>query len=548
MGNFWRGAAEVGNALYDYVGDKKKWELADTTNELQRMKAEKLKSDIEEGKVENEALKGISPYTTQTTNQITDLPKDESVDLAQATGQVEGGLPEQIQYGVPQQQRLTTQSTQQIRKPIHRVQEDVGLALIGRGQGKLGQIYLANAARERETHFNNLVTNLSKMGEWNPDVANEAFAKSPEYAELRDSLGYKEGTRLNFQKGELEGQFKLPFDYTDPRTGVVYPKDTMVDMSWKGNPDPFAPGVIPTKIKPVGSNRSESVMDLIKKANPDASPQELLDLAAEREITVAGRKAEMTRDAAEDFKNWPDEIKQQAFERRLAGEKPQFGGGMQGQMSYKQFEKEYNQWALDRFGPGGASSTKARSYLGSAKSLDLQIKQRDAMESFVENIRLQTERVPEIMKSIARVDARLLNIPIKEVRKRIVGQADENILSMYLTEISNEAAKISTGSQASIRELSESAQVKWAKIHDEALSPTETLKLLQETNHLGQMRLQTVNKTINNIQNTMNKTIQGKAKTVPTPSPSPKTVVERRKTADGRILVEYSDGTRGEEK
>jgi len=72
-------------------------------------------------------------------------------------------------------------------------------------------------------------------------------------------------------------------------------------------------------------------------------------------------------------------------------------------------------------------------------------------------------------------------MPIVALRRTAAGSGDEASVASYLIEISNEIGKLSTGSSASIRELSESAQERWNNIHDPKLTFEDMMKILRTT-------------------------------------------------------------------
>jgi hypothetical protein len=140
-----------------------------------------------------------------------------------------------------------------------------------------------------------------------------------------------------------------------------------------------------------------------------------------------------------------------------------------------------------------AAGTKA-----GVASLGQQQKMRGMMGSFVRNMDKQVSRVEDIGEDIvSRVGVRALDMPIRSLNQKFLGSGNENILEAYTTEISNEIAKLSTGSASSIAELSVGAQERWAKIHDPNLSYNELMKILNETKHMAQMRLDSADEEIN---------------------------------------------------
>ena len=144
-------------------------------------------------------------------------------------------------------------------------------------------------------------------------------------------------------------------------------------------------------------------------------------------------------------------------------------------------------------------------YKSIQSSLTQQQKQRGMMGSFVNNLNKQISRVDTVMNDvISRVGVRALDLPLREFRTRFVGSPHERVLEAYLIEISNEIGKLSTGSAASIRELSTDAQERWAKIHDPNLSIKGMKTILDETQLMGNMRLESTDEEIEETLNLLN--------------------------------------------
>lgn len=136
---------------------------------------------------------------------------------------------------------------------------------------------------------------------------------------------------------------------------------------------------------------------------------------------------------------------------------------------------------------GQGSDTKAIQV-----SLNFLDKQLSSMGSFVTNLNSQIDEVSKLVKDIETFDTRLLNVPLRTIRGRIKGSALQAKYDLYLSEIESEMGKLSSGSTASVAELSEGARIKWEKIHDKALSTTDMLSLLVETKKAANFRLQSV--------------------------------------------------------
>jgi hypothetical protein len=119
-------------------------------------------------------------------------------------------------------------------------------------------------------------------------------------------------------------------------------------------------------------------------------------------------------------------------------------------------------------------------------------KQLASMGSFVANIDMQVEKVRELSHDLETFDTRLLNVPLRAVRRRLAGSPLQAKYDMYLTEIEGEIGKLASGSAASIAELSVGAQEKWARIHDKNLSIRDMMELLDETKAAARMREKSV--------------------------------------------------------
>jgi hypothetical protein len=133
-------------------------------------------------------------------------------------------------------------------------------------------------------------------------------------------------------------------------------------------------------------------------------------------------------------------------------------------------------------------------YKAMDKSLSAQRKNYDAMNGFVINMDKQMDRIDKIYQTLPRAQqgpfSRLSNIPIVKLRTVAEGSGDEASAAAVLIELGNESGKLSTNSGSSIRELSESAQKQWAKIHDNQLSLNDLRKVLETTRGLGHDRLE----------------------------------------------------------
>ena len=131
------------------------------------------------------------------------------------------------------------------------------------------------------------------------------------------------------------------------------------------------------------------------------------------------------------------------------------------------------------------------------------------MGSFVDNIGMQVEKVAQLSEDLRTFDTRLLNVPLRMLRGKILGSPLQAKYDMYLTEIESEIGKLATGSAASVAELSQGAQEKWAKIHDKNLSWNDMVKLLDESSHAAKMRVSSVKAQQQVAKERMSRNIDG---------------------------------------
>lgn len=215
------------------------------------------------------------------------------------------------------------------------------------------------------------------------------------------------------------------------------------------------------------------------------------------------------------------------FDLAYTGKDPKLAWG--DRQGYNDLLKQWSKWKLDNWGDYEGELEKAKRenpawspeqmekvamYRNSQKvegrlaamrtdyrAMDMSVKNQrkiyDMMNGFVLNLNKQVAEVKKLMdgsdpriQKAQRAGLRLENIPIIQLKQRILGSGLEASVKSYLLEISNEIGKLSTGSAASIRELGENAQVKWEKIHDTNLPARELIKVLNTTQDQANMRIQ----------------------------------------------------------
>jgi hypothetical protein len=257
-------------------------------------------------------------------------------------------------------------------------------------------------------------------------------------------------------------------------------------------------------------NLTEEQLINIAQHSKDSSmrtqAREVLDEKRRSELekvrATATTRQGVTNESA--FSTWSPEDKEWWFQtKRDTGESPRFGFG--DRKSYSQFNQEYAKWAQRKGISGAEAKTTGATFQALASSLKNQQKVESMMASFVRNLDFQTDKLNKYIPELTRFNARILNVPLRQAAMMIKGSPQESILAMYLTDISNDAAKLSTGSSASVAELSQSAQDRWAKIHDPNLSIKDLMRVVAETQSAAHGRIQSAKDEIESTKSEMAK-------------------------------------------
>jgi hypothetical protein len=165
------------------------------------------------------------------------------------------------------------------------------------------------------------------------------------------------------------------------------------------------------------------------------------------------------------------------------------------------------------------------------------------MGNFIRNIDEQTKLLKEKLPSLRRSNVRIMNMPIRAYLKQIKGSADESIFETYMTELSSEIAKLSTGSTGSVAEVSVGAREKWEQIHDLNLPVSEVMKLVDSLKHLGKVRLKSVDDEIREIRRSIASDLRAEKKKIPKGETEGGRKIRRTGTKNGRKVIQYEDGS-----
>ena len=87
-------------------------------------------------------------------------------------------------------------------------------------------------------------------------------------------------------------------------------------------------------------------------------------------------------------------------------------------------------------------------------SLLAQEKRHGAMQSFVQAMDANMDKMRQLAEKMSSYDARFMNIPRRAWQGYITGSPEKAIFETYLADLSREAAKIASASEASIAGIS----------------------------------------------------------------------------------------------
>lgn len=253
-------------------------------------------------------------------------------------------------------------------------------------------------------------------------------------------------------------------------------------------------GAVPESVgKREPKSEFQAFYDGMKQQDPNITDLAISDAWQARQLDVAGKRAQININmgGADPFSKWAPEEKQFFFDQYLSnGTMPQFGRG--DNASRRQFQKEMAAYANGKGIDGFDIQVNKADYGALKGSLNFQQKSFNMASSFANNLNGQLNKVDKLMQELNRSGIRAVDLPLRTIKTKIVGSGNERVLDSYLTEISNEIGKLSTGSQASVAELSIGAQEKWNQIHDPNLSLGELRKVLDATREQANIRMKSL--------------------------------------------------------
>jgi hypothetical protein len=216
-----------------------------------------------------------------------------------------------------------------------------------------------------------------------------------------------------------------------------------------------------------------------------------------KQIERTGKKAEITMNMAtggvSSFPNWDEATKRQSFENFIINnQKPTFA--WRDAKSRNTWEQEFNKYLIEK-GKTAESVGETRFYRGAQKkALDNNEVYRVAAERFVNVIDQNAELVKKLKKQYGVNYGRLFNAAINNINQGVPGSGDLMALQQALTSLSNEVAKVESGSMG-IAEVSVEQAKLWKKIHDYNLNESDLDKVLDTSKTLGAIRRKSLRET-----------------------------------------------------
>ncbi|MCP3924492.1 MAG: hypothetical protein GY714_18115 [Desulfobacterales bacterium] len=306
-------------------------------------------------------------------------------------------------------------------------------------------------------------------------------------------------TALNQNLPEGENSFTASYKYlmeNDPKMANDYMNsqseriEQIYKMDTQAGADAFNDTigrVMNTTVSPVPGKD-----DLVKATDTSTGRQSYLQKTAKGFVPYSMPEG-MTIEESEGIEPIPDAKLEYWARQKIATGKKIFNvRGKKANEINRQIEEKVAEIQLAEGVTGEETAYLQEDRKAIQKSIAAQEKQRGSMTSFVENLGKQIDHVATVAKNIKTMDTRLFNMPVRFVKRKFIGSPELSKYEVYLGEIQSEIGKLSSGSTASVSELSEGARVKWEGILDENLSIEDMLEVLEEVKEAGFIRLESV--------------------------------------------------------
>jgi hypothetical protein len=248
-----------------------------------------------------------------------------------------------------------------------------------------------------------------------------------------------------------------------------------------------------------------------------------------KQIERTGKKAEITMNMATggttSFPNWDEATKKQSFENFIINnQKPTFA--WRDAKSRNTWEQEFNKYLIEK-GKTAESVGETRFYRGAQKkALDNNEVYRVAAERFVNVIDQNVELVKTLKKNYGMNYGKLVNTAANNIIQGIPGSGDLMSLQQVLISLSNEVAKVESGSMGVAEVSVEQARI-WKKIHDFNLNESDLDKVLDTSKQLGEIRRRSLRETTDALRKEL-----GEKEIKPGETPKPSEGTKKPRAAD----------------
>lgn len=190
------------------------------------------------------------------------------------------------------------------------------------------------------------------------------------------------------------------------------------------------------------------------------------------------------------FKSYTPEMKEQAFKDRQLGTY-KYPTGMKSLPEKQAFDKEYYHWRVTGKVDAIDVTTDRAVAAGNKAALQELTKREQLIGTFTHRIDATSGVIEAAFNRLGNTDARLRNISINKL-KHYMGDGDLRALKLAIKSLSNEVAKVESGS-IGIGEVSVSQAAYMEKVHDlETLSLDDAMKIINMGKELGKTSMQSI--------------------------------------------------------
>ena len=165
------------------------------------------------------------------------------------------------------------------------------------------------------------------------------------------------------------------------------------------------------------------------------------------------------------------------------------------------FTRGYAKYEKNKGNSGSDSAAAQAMFKARQMALQDVTKRKGLISTFVNRIDGQSNLVEKLAKKYNLTDPRFVNMGVNELAK-FVGSGDLASLKLVITSLSNEVAKVESGSLGIAAVSIDQAKI-MARIHDENLKVGELMKVVQAGKALGKTSMDAANKSQKDIEDEM---------------------------------------------